>query len=154
MKNIYFGMVLFVVLFSGCASVKMDSAEASNNAKKFNNPNKNKSGLYIYRDSSHFGGALKKKVYINDNCIGETAPSVFFYEEVDGDKEYKISTQSEFSNNDLLLKVENGKNYYIRQYIKFGVFIHGADLELIDEEKGKEAVSKLDMALKLNCNTK
>lgn len=150
-KLILISVVLFTILFSGCASVKMDSAELSNQAKQFSLPQNDKAGVYIYRDST-FGGALKKRVYINDNCIGTTAPNVFFYEQVEGNKEYKLSTQSEFSNNDLFLKMENGKNYFIRQYIKMGVLVGGANLELIDEEEGKKAVSKLDMALKGICN--
>ncbi len=39
---------------------------------------------------------------------------VFFYEEVVGEEEHTVSTESEFSPNDLLLFVENGKNYFIR----------------------------------------
>ena len=49
----------------------------------------------------------------NDKCIGETAQNVFFYELVEGGKEYKISTESEFSPNDLLVKMEGGKNYFV-----------------------------------------
>ncbi|WP_372741748.1 DUF2846 domain-containing protein [Neptunomonas sp.] len=86
------------------------------------------------------------------NGIGETAPNIFFYEEVSGDAEHKISTESEFSPNDLLLKTENGKNYFVSQYIKLGAFVGGANIELVDEEKGKAAVAKLKMAKKGQCS--
>ena len=36
-------------------------------------------------------------------------------------------------------------NYFIRQYIKFGLFVGGAGLELVDEEEGEKEVSELDM---------
>ena len=85
-------------------------------------------------------------------CIGENAPDVFFYEEVEGDKFHTISTESEFSPNDLIVKVKSGMRYFIRQYIKFGVFVGGAALELVDEEKGKKEVSELDMATKGTCS--
>ncbi|MDN5092993.1 DUF2846 domain-containing protein [Aliarcobacter butzleri] len=150
-KLVFLSIVTFTILFSGCASVKMALPEESNQAKQFNQVENGKAGIYIYRDST-LGGALKKKVYIDDKCIGETAPNVFFYEQVEGNKEHKISTQSEFSNNDLLLKTQSGKNYFIRQYIKMGVFVGGANLELIDEDKAKESISKLDMALKGICD--
>lgn len=149
-KLVFFTIVVYTIVFSGCASVKMASAEESNQAKQFNQPENGKAGLYIYRDSI-LGAALKKKVYVNDTCIGATAPKVFFYEQLDGDKEYKISTESEFSNNDLLLNIQSGKNYFIRQYINMGVFVGGANLELIDEDKAKEAILKMDMALKGIC---
>lgn len=138
-------------LFSGCATVAMEPKEISTQAKLFNPPAEGNSGLYIYRDST-LGGGLKKDIWIDDKCLGESAPKVFFYQDVKGNEEHKITTQSEFSPNDLLVKVESGKNYFIRQYIKMGVFVGGADLELMDEEKGKKAVSELEMAKKGTCS--
>lgn len=76
----------------------------------------------------------------------------FFYEEVKGNAEHKISTESEFSPNDLLLKTENGKNYFIKQYLKLGVFVGGANLELVNEKEGKEDISELEMAIKGTCS--
>lgn len=138
-------------LFAGCASVPMESAEQTDMAKKFNVPSEGNAGLYIYRSGS-FGGALKKDVWVDGKCIGETAPNVFFYELVPGDKEHKVSTESEFSPNDLVVKTESGKNYFIQQYIKMGAFVGGAGVKLVDEEAGKEAVKKLKMAKKGNCS--
>lgn len=150
-KTLLLGIFTLSVIFTGCASVKKASIEETIEAKKFENPEIDKSGLYVYRDST-FGGSLKKSVYINDECLGETAPNIFFYEKLQAGKEYKISTESEFSNNDLFLKFEGGKNYFVRQYIKLGVFVGGANLEIIEEEKAKESISKLDMAEKGICN--
>jgi hypothetical protein len=79
--------------------------------------------------------------------IAETSPNMFFYREVEGDKEYKISTESEFSPNDLILKAEKDKNYFIKQYIKPGVFVGGANLKVVDEEVGKKAIMNPRMEL-------
>ncbi|VAW75329.1 FIG00698560: hypothetical protein [hydrothermal vent metagenome] len=138
-------------LFAGCASVPMESSEKVNLAKEFSPPPEGSSGLYIYRSGS-FGGALKKDIWIDGKCIGETAPNIFFYEEVQSDKEHKISTESEFSPNDLLVQTGSGKNYFIRQYIKMGLFVGGAGLEVVDDEKGKNAVRDLKMAKKGTCS--
>jgi hypothetical protein len=89
---------------------------------------------------------------VDNKCIGESAPNVFFYEEVKGNAEHKISTESEFSPNELLLKTESGKNYFIKQYLKLGVFVGGANLEQIDEKEGKKDVSELGMAIKGTCS--
>ena len=146
------GMLVVVsVLFAGCSSVPMVDADKNSTSKKFNPPSEGRSGLYIYRHS-FVGQALKKDVWVDGKCIGETAPYVFFYEEVEGDTSHKVSTESEFSPNDLIVKVKSGINYFIRQYIKMGIFVGGAGLELIDEEKGKEEVSKLNMATKGTCS--
>ena len=136
---------------TGCASVPMETAEKNLMAKQFNPPSEGSAGLYFYR-SSFVGKALKKDIWVDGKCIGETAPDIFFYETVDGDTNHKVSTESEFSPNDLLIKVKSGMNYFIRQYIKMGIFVGGAGLELIDEEKGKEEVSKLNMATKGTCS--
>lgn len=134
-----------IVLLNACATVPMTSKEESDKAKEFASPGKQKSGLYIYRDS-FVGQALKKDLYVDDKFIGESAPDVFFYKKVNAGK-HKISTESEFGNNDLNLTTEGGKNYFIRQYIRFGAFVGQADLELKSEEEGKQAVSKLNMAI-------
>ena len=144
-------IALVSTLAVGCASIPMESLERTTTAKKFNPPVEGSSGLYIYRPSS-LGGALKKDIWVDGKCIGESAPYVFFYEEVEGDKSHKVSTESEFSPNDLIVKVKSGIHYFIRQYIKFGVFVGGAALERVDKEKGKKEVSELDMATKGTCS--
>jgi hypothetical protein len=138
-------------LFTGCASVKMESKEASGKAKQFAQPSPSNSGLYAYRNSS-FGKALKKNIWVDGKCVGESAPDVFFYTEIAGGKSHVISTESEFSPNNLTLWAEAGKNYFVRQYIKFGVFVGGAGLELIPEEEGKVAVSNLELATPGACS--
>ena len=139
------------LLISGCATVDMASTAESAKAKEFNPPGQGNAGVYVYRDS-FVGKALKKDVWIDGKCIGESAPDVFFYTEVEGGKKHKIDTESEFSPNTLEVMFETGKNYFIRQFIKLGVFVGGAGLELIPEEQGKTAVAKLEMAKPGKCN--
>jgi hypothetical protein len=135
-----------LVLVTGCASVPMESADNNLKSKSFPTPDQGKSGLYVYRDS-FVGKALKKDVYLDGNCIGETADKVFFYTQVEGNHTYKLSTESEFSPNDLVLDANTGKNYFVRQYIKIGVFVGGAGLESVSEEEGKRVISKPDVNL-------
>lgn len=138
-------------LVTGCASVDMASKEQSTAAKQFSAPSANKAGLYVYRNGS-FGGALKKDIWVNGTCVGESAPNVFFYTEIDGNKTHKLSTESEFSPNDLDLSVEAGKNYFVRQYIKMGAFVGGAGLEQIVEAQAKMDIAPLEMAKSGNCS--
>lgn len=150
MKKITFA-TLVLVLMSGCASVKMESEQASNKAKQFLPPSSGNSGLYIYRDGN-LGAALKKNLWVDGKCIGESAPGVFFYTDVGGGSQHTVSTQSEFSPNKITHFFEAGKNYFIRQYIKLGVFIGGADLELVAEERGRADISKLALATSGVCS--
>lgn len=123
----------------------MTDTAASSQAKKFAEPVQGKAGLYVYRDSN-LGAALKKDIRVDGECLGESAPKVFFYKEVAGDKDHTISTESEFSPNILTLHTKSGKNYFVRQYMKMGLLVGGANLELVEQSKGKEAVQDLGMA--------
>lgn len=153
MKKILLTAVITTVFLSGCASVPMESSLETNAAKEFKVPTRDTAGLYIYRDNSHFGAALKKSVWIDGECVGETAKGVFFYQELEGNKEHTISTESEFSPNDLVMYLESGKLYFIRQFIKFGAFVGGAGVEQKDTEEGKQEVSKLNLAIAGACGT-
>ncbi len=140
-----------LLALSGCASVPTVDTAISEQAKSFPAPEEGKAGIYVYRKDTIVGAALKKYVYIDGECIGETAPGVFFYHEVDANKEHTISTESEFSENHVTLFTDEGRHYFINQYIKIGVFVGGAGVELVDEALGKEEVIKTKMAKKGNC---
>jgi hypothetical protein len=139
------------ILVTGCASVPMESKQASDDAKRFASPSQGQAGLYIYRGGGP-GAALTKALWVDGKCVGQTAPNVFFYEEVKGDQEHTIATQSEFSNNELKLAMQSGINYFVRQYIKLGVFVGGANLEVVSEADGKAAIKDLEMAKKGKCS--
>ena len=151
MSNKIVLIAVAMTLFAGCASVPMESKESSSKAKLFNPPSEGNSGLYIYRRGGP-GGAIKKDIWVNGNCIGESAPKVFFYEEVAGNQEHTIATESEFSPNELKVMTKSNKNYFIEQYLKMGFFVGGADLKVVNETDGKEKVSKLEMATKGTCS--
>lgn len=141
-----------VAFLHGCASVNMESDHASNQAKQFAAPPEGSANLYIYRATS-VGQGLKKDVWHNDDCVGETANNIFFLKEIIGDgTEHKISTESEFSPNHLLFNAESGKSYFVEQYIKMGVFVGGANLKLVEEEKAKQKIAKLKLATPGNCS--
>ncbi|MFT4021283.1 MAG: DUF2846 domain-containing protein [Acinetobacter sp.] len=138
------------LLFTGCASVPIANPQLAASLKTFKLPQQDKAGLYIYR-AGGIGASIKKDIKINGNCIGETAPNIFFYEEVLGNQEYTISTESEFSPNELKLFVKGGQNYFIKQYIKPGVFVGGANLKVVDNAEGQKVVQKLKLAEKGQC---
>lgn len=108
--------------------------------------------MYVYRKATLVGAALKKDIWVDKDCLGESAKGVFFYHQVEADAEHEIATESEFSPNTLTLLAESGRNYFVEQYLKMGVFVGGANLELVEENEGMKEISKLDMAVKGNCS--
>ena len=142
------GMIVLVsTLAAGCASIPLESAKTTKVAKQFDPPSDGKAGLYIYRNTV-FGGSAQIDVWVDGRCIGATAPYVFFYEEVEGGQTHIVSSKFSWDEapNDLLIKAKSGMHYFFHQYINFG----STGVELVDEEQGKEEVSKLDMATKGN----
>lgn len=136
--------VLASIYLTGCASVPMAPADTDKAKKEFTPPTEGKSGLYIYRNSS-FGGALKKTISVDGEIIGESAPNTYFYKELIPGK-HELSTESEFSDNKLLIDVQSGINYFVQQYIKFGAFVGGAGLKLVAEDEGRKGVLECKLA--------
>ncbi len=139
--------ILFLATFAlitGCASVPMASVDEDNARKQFDAPPPGSSGIYIYRNTN-LGGALKKDVYLNGKLIGETGPMTYFYTRVKSGQQV-LSTESEFSNNDLTIQTESGKNYFVNQYIKMGLFVGGAGLETVPEKEGRNGVLECKLA--------
>lgn len=129
---------------TGCASVPMESPEKDQALKAFTVPPQDQAGLYIFRDSS-LGASLKKTVKINGEPIGETAANTYFYRTVSPGP-LVLATESEFSDNTLELNAEGGKNHYVRQSIKMGLFVGGAKLTEVPEEEGRKAVMSTKLA--------
>lgn len=153
MKKVVLATAVAISMLSGCASVPMESAEKTNLAKQFNPPKEGTAGIYVFRKDTAVGAALKKDVWIDGDCVGETAKGVFFYHEVAGDQEHKVSTESEFSPNDLIMNTKTGELYFVQQYIKMGAFVGGAGLEQYETDKGKQEVSKLKLAKAGTCSS-
>ncbi|OPH33763.1 DUF2846 domain-containing protein [Moraxella atlantae] len=120
-----------VFLFTDCASVPLANKQTGDVAKQFILPPVDKAGLYIYRIGG-IGASLKKDIKINGNCVGESTPNTFFYQQVPGNQEYTITTESEFSPNAIKLFAKGGSNYFIKQYIKPGLLVGGANLKIVD----------------------
>ncbi|WP_459873393.1 DUF2846 domain-containing protein [Halomonas shantousis] len=106
--------------------------------KQFPAPPQDMAGVYIYRDS-FMGQALKKSVSLDERVLGETANGVYFYEVVTPGK-HTLSTESEFGDNYLSFEADAGRNYFVEQYMKMGVFVGGAGLKMIDETDGMSRV--------------
>lgn len=141
-----------LAIMTGCASVNMAPQQESAAAKEFTYPDGGMAGVYVFRKDTPFGAALKKDIWINGECIGESARGVFFYHQVEGGQEHEIATESEFSPNTMTLFAEAGNNYFVEQYIRMGAFVGGANLRQHDEEGGMREVSKLDLAASGNCS--
>ncbi|HSC83873.1 MAG TPA: DUF2846 domain-containing protein, partial [Pseudomonas sp.] len=77
--------------------------------------------------------------------VGETAMNTYFYRVV-SPGQHVLATESEFSDNAITLNTDAGKNYYVRQSIKLGVFVGGAKLQEVSEAEGQKGVASTELA--------
>lgn len=138
--------------FVGCASVPKANQSQAQNIKKLSSPAEGKAAIYVYRSNSLLGAALKKDIWIDGECLGESSRGVFFYKEVNGGEKHTVSTESEFSPNHLEFQADAGKQYFFQQYIKPGVVVGGAGVKLVDEDQGKKAIGEYDLAQGGKCS--
>jgi len=114
-KTLTLVILVAATYLNGGASVPMASIDNDTARKSFPSPSPGAAGLYIYRNTT-LGGVLKKDIFIDGERVAETASMTYFYFEVQGGTR-KLSTESEFSPNDLILDVEKVDNYFVRQSI-------------------------------------
>lgn len=144
MKKLFFCLTALMLLLTGCASVPMADRTQSDALKQFKAPAENQVGIYVYRDSV-FGAALKKNLYLDGQFIGQSAPRTFLYVLAEPGT-HRLETESEFGNNGLNFIAQGGKNYFFRQYIKMGVFIGGANLKEVSEERARRDMQNTHLA--------
>lgn len=142
------------LLFIGCVTVPKADPQTSERVKQLNPPEEGYASIYVFRSNSVKGSSLKKDIWVDGECLGETSRGIFFHKEVEGNKTHVISTESEFSPNHLEIETEAGKQYFVQQFIKMGAFVGGADLKKVDEAFGKKAIAEYSLAQGNNCSKK
>lgn len=131
-----FGALIFALLLSACASVPMASLDQDTKAKTFSPP-PNKAALYIYRNES-FGAAIPMTVSVNSKALGQTAAQTYFRLELVPGK-YTMESHAE-NVSTLPLTTEAGKNYFVWQEVKMGMWMARSLLQQTDETSGRAGV--------------
>ena len=127
---------VLILLLSGCASVPMASLDQDTKAKDFS-PIPNKASLYIYRNES-FGAAIPMTVTVNGKALGQTAAQTYFRLNLNPGK-YAVESHAE-NVSTLPLTTEAGKNYFVWQEVKMGMWMARSLLQQTDETTGRAGV--------------
>ena len=137
MKNQWKLLATFLVVFLfGCAAPMKAPIEADADAKIFN-PIKDKAAVFVYRNEN-FGGAVGMPVKVNGLDIGETGAKTFFRLNLSAGT-YLISSEAE-NTSQLQIPVVQGRNYYVWQEVRMGIWKARSSLRLVDEKTGMEGV--------------
>lgn len=119
----------------------MASADLDRKAKSFTTMH-GKGSVYVYRNES-LGGALAMTVSMNGKVVGQTGPNTYFWFNL---KPGKYSIESHAENvSTLPLIVEQGKQYFVWQEMKMGMWMARTMLQQVSEEAGKKGVRECRM---------
>lgn len=134
-----------ILLITGCASVPMAPMDQDTKAKEFS-PAPNKASLYIYRNES-FGGAIPMTVMVNGKTLGQTAAQTYYRLNLIPGK-YNVESHAE-NISSLSLSMDAGKNYFVWQEVKMGMWIARSMLQQVDENTGRAGVTESKLAASL-----
>jgi hypothetical protein len=132
------GALALVVLATGCASVPMAKPELDTAAKSYS-VKPDKANIYVYRNET-FGAAIKMPVVLNGKLVGDTAAKTFLILEVPPGK-HTVMSKTE---NDSTVTVDAaaGRNYFLWQEVKMGMFAARSSLQQVDDAIGKAGIAE------------
>ncbi|HKQ30066.1 MAG TPA: DUF2846 domain-containing protein [Burkholderiales bacterium] len=131
-------VLLSAMLVTGCASVPMASPERDAKAKTFATQ-PGKANIYIYRNES-IGAAVKMPVMVDGKLVGDTVSKTFILTSVNPGKHTILSKTENDSTLDIM--AERGKNYFVWQEVKMGMWSARSSLQLVGEATGKKSVGE------------
>ena len=94
--------------------------------------------IYVLRTKGLEGAAVQVKLAMDGKWVGVNGMGNYFYVEADPGPHYFCVKAALDKPGLLSLVIEKGKTYYLRQNLTMG----GTDIDLLDEEKGKQYVAK------------
>lgn len=126
----------------GCTTVPRAPKEHDLAAKAFTAPPPGKANLFVFRDES-LGGVAKLSVLLDSKLIGDTQGHTFIHTSVEPGP-HKLVSKSE---NDFVLPftAEPGKNVFVWQEVKMGVWSARSQLHLVDEAQGRQRVAACEL---------
>jgi hypothetical protein len=128
---------------AACASVPKAPPERDLAAKQFSTPMPGQAALYVYRNES-FGAAAKMGLILDGAYLGDTAAMTFHWVTIAPGKHTLVGK----AENDAVLEfvAEPGRNVFVWQEVKMGMWSPRNRLELVDEARGKAAVAECSLA--------
>lgn len=130
------GLVIFFL--TGCVAVQTASLEKDSKAKLFVTDEK-LSNVYLYRNEN-FGMAIGMPVVVDGKIAGKTGAKSFFNWKLEpGEHVFKSLTEN---TSVLNLKTEAGKNYFIWQEVKMGMWSARSLLQEVSSEIGEKGVNE------------
>lgn len=137
---------LVLTLLAGCAAVPMASVDEDASAKRFE-PKPGRASIYLYRNET-FGGAVAITVSLDGKVMGRTGAQTFFLWDVAPGR-HEIVSHSE-NTSKITIDAKEGRNHYVWQEVKMGMWQPGSLLQEVGEEQGRKGVLECKRAVAEN----
>jgi len=134
-------LVAVTTLISGCVEAPMASDEADVQAKQFR-VRPGLANIYLFRNTN-FGGMVSLDVELDGKIVGKTAPDTFMLLTVRPGKHVLVSIGE--SESTLEINTVAGKNYFVWQEMKQGIYNPTGRLHLVDEATGRSGVEECNL---------
>lgn len=120
----------------------MASLDADREAKTFSTE-AGKAHIYLYRHET-YGAAIRMPVSLDGRIAGDTGPKTYFLWRVSPGK-HEIASHTE-NTATLTIDAEAGRNYYVWQEVKMGMWAARSQLHEVDAERGQKDVNQCKLA--------
>lgn len=130
MKKLLFALSLIVMTLCGCSPKIVGGASADSIPAS----HPDYAVIYFYRPGNF--AATPYDVHIGDDVVYRSKNKTKTFVKIDKPGTYEIWGKTE-SRESLTLKVEMGKDYYIKSFLHFGVALWRPSLEEVAPEVGK-----------------
>jgi hypothetical protein len=135
-KQLYLAGCIACLFLVGCAST-VQHVSMPDQSKAVEDPAKGR--IYVMRPSS-FGAAVSMNITDNGAEIGSTGPGGYLcWEREPGDV---ILSSSSENTSRVSLPVRSGSIHFVRQNIRWGIWVARTDLEVLDETEGAKVLKK------------
>lgn len=139
-------LLITTTILMSCRSVPLASLDQDHNAKKFE-ISQNQANVYIYRNE-FLGNQIKIDVSIDGKLVGRTLGDTYLLLKLP-EGEHTILSEAE-NKSFLNLRTEKGKNYFIWQETKMGMWLARTQLNLVSEAEGQRGVRECKLIQQIN----
>ena len=125
-------MLIVVALLAGCATLGPQYTPDTEAPK-------DKAIVYVYRESSVFGGGLVYQVHAKGVPVSPLPSGGYFvYYATPGEVEFSAKTEARTS---VTIDAKMGEVYYVKGTVSFGVFVGHPHLTLVSQDVGAKEIA-------------
>jgi hypothetical protein len=130
-------------LLTGCGSVKLADPARSNELKQFT-ANKAVGQVYVCRNSTFMGAAVRPTIEIDGQAVGAVGRNNFSYTEL-APGNHTVVAKSPEHDSKMDFTIAAGEQKFFQTWISMGVFVGWGLIDAYAPEEGKKCVTEAEL---------